>query len=224
MTQAIQRLRQCSQCDIQSTWRWYQEDCPEEMVFQTDTPHSWLAAPLNDRRHIAWPRGEEVLWLYQSVTVPATLHGYPLQGLTLRIALAWWAEEAQVFVDGQLVQVGDLFDFFTRICLSPAVTVGDTFNIAIRLISPGHDDGALVRSHLVYEVPIEMTLPSPEPSFVADELEVLEQYVKVLAPEKLGEIEAVLREIDWGALLDRRDREERRGDAGTRGQGDGRRA
>ncbi|MEM8805304.1 MAG: alpha-mannosidase [Cyanobacteria bacterium P01_G01_bin.38] len=201
LKQAIQRLRQCSQRDIQSTWRWYQEDCPEEIVFQTDTPHSWLAAPLNDRQHIAWPRGEEVFWLYQSVTVPDTLHGYPLEGLTLRIALAWWAEEAQVFVDGQLVQVGDLFDFFTRICLSPSVAIGDTFNIAIRLISPGHDDGALVRSHLVYEVPMEMTLPSPEPSFVADELEVLVQYAKSLAPEKLGEIEGVLGCIDWGCLL-----------------------
>ena len=38
-----------------------------------------------------------------------------------------------------------------RVILSPSVILGEMVTVAIRLVSPGHDDGALVRSHLIYE-------------------------------------------------------------------------
>jgi alpha-mannosidase len=132
--------------------------------------------------------------------VPETLQGYPLQNLCLRLSLAWWSEDAQIYVDGNFKQAGDLFDYFTRICLSSRIAPGQTFTLALRLVSPSHDDGALVRSHLIYEVPPASDLPSPEPSFIADELEVLQIYVQALAPEKLADLEAALGQLDWSIL------------------------
>ncbi|NEP17889.1 MAG: alpha-mannosidase, partial [Leptolyngbya sp. SIO4C1] len=200
LTQALQRLRCCSQQSIQSAWHWQLGDVPHETVLQSPLPQSWPIAPLNQRQHIAWAKGQQVLWLYQQIVVPAALHGYSLDGLTLRLALTWWAEDAQIFIDGSLVQAGDLFDCFTRLCLGSAVTAGETFEVAIRLISPGHDAGALVRSHLCYEAPARLGLPSPEPGFVADELEVLQHYAQTLAPERLSAIEQAIAAIDWSAL------------------------
>ncbi|NEQ54612.1 MAG: alpha-mannosidase [Leptolyngbya sp. SIO3F4] len=130
------------------------------------------------------------MWLYQRFTVPARLNGYPLEGLTLRLDTAWWAEDAQLYVDGELLQSGDLFDFFTRLCLSKSLVPGQTFNVVMRLESPKHDAGALVRSQLIYEAPNNDL--SPEPGFVADELQVLQYYLNALQPEKLATIESLI--------------------------------
>ncbi|MBE9076121.1 alpha-mannosidase [Romeria aff. gracilis LEGE 07310] len=193
----LDRLRPCSQADIQSRWRWQATDLSAEQVFASTDPLHWPIAPLNDRQHIAWKKGQP-LWLYQQITVPSQLQGYPLAGLTLRLSLAWWAELAEIFVEGELVQTGDLYDYFTRICLSPAVTAAQTLRVALRLFSPRHDRGALVRSHLLYEIPSENTAASPEPAFVADELAVLERYLAAFAP---AELEKLVTEIqDWPDL------------------------
>ncbi|MEL7227525.1 MAG: alpha-mannosidase, partial [Cyanobacteria bacterium J06576_12] len=157
-------------------------------------PQNWQTATLNDRQHIFWERGLNVLWLYQEIVVLDNLMGYPLAGLCLRIALTWWADDAQIYVNGELLQSGDLFECFTRICLSSSVTPDQTFQVGIRLVSPGHDDGALVRSQLIYELPDHH--PTPEPSFVADELTVL----ATLEPETQTEIESVIAQLNWNSL------------------------
>ncbi len=145
--------------------------------------------------------------------------GYPLAGLTLRLALTWWAIDAQIFVNGALVQAGDLFDCVTRILLSETVTSGDQFAIALRLVSPRHDDGALVRSVCHYEVPAprnrvsssseaETTAPleqkpdflTVEPSFIADELDILRLYLQTFAPKKLEFLSEAVSQIDWSTL------------------------
>ncbi|MBW4473297.1 MAG: alpha-mannosidase [Stenomitos rutilans HA7619-LM2] len=127
----------------------------------------------------------------------AAMTGYPLAGLTLRLAVTWWANKAALFVNGELVQEGDIFDCVTRILLSEAVTPGDTFAIAIRLVSPGHDDGALVRSVCHYESSTNI----PEPSFIADELNILRLYLQTFAPEKLNLLNEAITTIDWSSLL-----------------------
>lgn len=165
-----------------------------DQIFSTPIPNSWPIAPLNDRQHIAWRKGLSVRWIYQTITVPTDYYGYPLTGLILRIALTWWADDAQIYVDNVLVQSGDLFECFTRLCLSNSVKPGDQFQVAIRLVSPGHDDGALVRSQLIYELPSHQ--PTPEPSFVADELTVL----ATLEPETQPQIEEALTHLDWASL------------------------
>ncbi|MBX2862990.1 MAG: alpha-mannosidase [Leptolyngbyaceae cyanobacterium MAG.088] len=188
LTNLIQELRTYSQQDVQMQWRGLYEDLGGDLG--AAVPGClWEIQVLNERQHIAWPRGR-ALWLYQRITVPETLHGYCLDGLTLRLSTAWWAEDAQLYVNGECWQSGDLFDFFTRLCLSESVNPGESFDVALRLESPKHDAGALVRSQLIYEAPNHPI--SPEPGFVADELQVLQYYLQTLAPEKLPAIEAVI--------------------------------
>jgi alpha-mannosidase len=68
------------------------------------------------------------------------------------------------------------------VLLSQEVTPGEEFIIALRLVSPGHDDGALVRSLLVYE---STDYNRPDPGFVADELAVIQLYLQRFAPQML---------------------------------------
>ena len=191
----LTRLRQLNTQIIQSSWHWSFDDIPLAQIFSSAAYQAWPTAPLNERQHIAWDKGLNTLWLCQQITVPAALGGYPLSGLILRLSLTWWAEEANIYVDGELVQSGDLFECFTRIRLGDRISPKQTFQVAIQLVSPAHDNGALVRSHLTYEMPADQ--PTPEPSFVADELAVL----ATLEPNSQPEIEIALTHLNWSSLL-----------------------
>ncbi|WP_245939707.1 alpha-mannosidase [Stenomitos frigidus] len=197
LSEAITRLRSLTQTSIQEGWRYCDEDLSIAQATQPDTWQDWPIAPLNEKDHIAWAKGKHVRWLGQLITVPHDLAGYPLAGMTLRLALTWWAIDTQIFVNGALVQAGDLFDCVTRILLSEAVTTGGTFAIALRLVSPGHDDGALVRSVCHYESSNDI----PEPSFIADELDILRLYLQTFAPEKLAFLTEAVTAIDWSSIL-----------------------
>jgi len=205
---AIDRLRHLTQTNIQAQWR-YHPDLPIAQATQPEAWQQWPIADLNARDYIAWAAGQQILWLSQRVVVPAQLQGYPLAGLALRLSLGWWADAAQVFVDGQLVQEGDLFDCFTRILLSLAVHAGDEFDLALRLVSPGHDPGALVRSLCLYEVSPVSDLQDDliafpvEPSFVADELAVLQHVLTTFAPDRLEPMATALAQLDWTQVTDR---------------------
>ena len=134
---AIARLRQLTQLDVQTQWRGHFGDLPVELATRPGIWDTWQEMPLNARHHIAWDRGEHVLWLGLSLTIPETLAGYPLANLSLRLALTWWAVSAEIFLDGILVQEGDLFDCRARILLRDGVQPGETVALAIRLVSPG---------------------------------------------------------------------------------------
>jgi alpha-mannosidase len=195
ITSTIADLRQLTQISVQSRWQCCDRDLEIQQLDQGD----WTIADLNAKQHIAWEKGQKVRWLRQGITVPADLQDYPLQGLSLRIGLTWWAEAAQVFVDGKLVQEGDLFDCQMRLLLRDAVQPGEEITIALRLVSPGHDDGALMKSVCLYE----SLTGFPEPSFVADELEVLQLFLQNFEPEKLAVLDAEIAEINWSMLPDR---------------------
>jgi alpha-mannosidase len=198
---ALDRLRCLTQTSIQTGWRCCDQDLPIAAATQPQTWETWAIAALNEREHIAWAKGRKVCWLAQTIVVPADLAGYPLQGLSLRLALLWWAEAAEVFVNGQFVQAGDLFDCAPRLLLKTAVIPGENLAIALRLISPGHDDGALMRSVCHYEAP---TIDEPpEPAFVADELAVLQTYLHTFAPEQLALVTTAVEQIDWSGVAHR---------------------
>ncbi|MBD2018687.1 alpha-mannosidase, partial [Leptolyngbya sp. FACHB-36] len=197
ISSALDRLRALTQCSVQTTWRCWDGDLPTAQALSEW--HTWTIVDLNAKQHVAWSKGEQVRWFGQAIVVPQALEGYPLQGLCLRLALMWWAIEAQIFVNGQLVQEGDLFDCSTRLLLSDAVAPGEEIAIVLRLVSPGHDDGALVRSTCLYE-----SLDGfPEPSFVADELAVLHTYLQALSPEQLDTLAEAIGQIDWAMQGDR---------------------
>lgn len=206
LNDAIARLRQCSQQDVQSQWRvWLMPEAGNDLdpaiATRLETWDTWAIATLNERQHIAWPKGRRTLWLGQRITVPTHLHQYPLEGLSLRLAIAWWAETSIIYVNGQPVQEGDLFDCSTRIFLGERVNPGDVFDVAVRLESPGHDPGALVRSLCVYETDYP-AVPDPEPGFVADEIAVVQRFL-AHDSNAIAQVADIIQHIQWDALPDR---------------------
>ncbi|MBE8989312.1 alpha-mannosidase [Nostoc sp. LEGE 12450] len=191
ISQAIEQLRSFCQVNLQSSWLYQESDLIITDVVATDLSH-WQPVQLNAKEHIAWTGGKKVLWLVQKLVVPQDLQGYPLAGLSLRLALLWWADSAEIYVNGELVLEGDLFDCSPRVLLSQGVKPGEEFVVALRLVSPGHCDGALVRSLLVYESIVDN---NPDPGFVADELAVVQLYLEKFAPEKLDALVEVVAEI-----------------------------
>lgn len=196
---SIQKLRQLVQRQVQTNWRIWTGDLPVAAAVQPRQWQTWPLVQLNARSHIDWPAGRQVVWLGQQIPVPAG-QDYGLEGLTLRLALRWWADQAQIFVNGEQVQEGDLFDCFTRILLAESAQPGETIAVALRLVSPGHDSGALVYSRLIFEAAAASNL---DPGLVADELTVLQGYLSQFQPEKLPILAAAIAEIDWTSLGDR---------------------
>ncbi|MEP0948938.1 alpha-mannosidase [Leptolyngbya subtilissima] len=196
----LDRLRHLSQLDVQGTWH----RCPEAVESldrsSSNAWKTWPLARLNDRHHIAWPKGKVSLGLHQRFTWPTDLNGYPLQGLTARLALRWWADQADIFVNGEPVQTGDIFDCWTRIVLTDRVVPGESVDVSLKLLSPGHDEGALVQAELVFEA---LEGNCPEPGFVADELAVLATYLAQFDPNKLDILTQALEGIDWDGVGDR---------------------
>ena len=195
INEAIARLRALTQVNVQHQWRWYSQDLPTAVATQSQQWQHWPIADLNPKGYIVWSAGQQIMWLSQQFVIPQDLQGYPLAGLSLRLALTWWAQDAQIFVNGQLVQQGDLFDSSARILLSDAVEPGKEIAVALRLVSPGHDIGALMRSNCVYE-----STDNIDPGFVADELAILQKYLEAFEPEQLECLAAAVAEIDWEAI------------------------
>jgi alpha-mannosidase len=214
----VEKLRRLSQVEVQSGWRY----CDSDSAVSSVNICNWPVAELNGKGHIAWPSGKQVLYLGQKIVIPDNLHGYPVVGLRLLLGLTWWAEDAQIFVGGELVGQGDLFDCATRILLSSSVNPGDEFLVILRLVSPGHDSGALVRSICLYEAADSSCF---DPGFVAAELEILQNSLtrnlenvnsQYLSTETIAnrpmfvkgetlksEIDLAMDLIDWSAVGDR---------------------
>jgi alpha-mannosidase len=193
----LDRLRSLSQRDVLSTWRHSLNGA--EVPPPVATGCTWPIATLNDRRHLPWPQGKVPLGLYQRFTWPQALNGYPIQGLTARLALRWWANHVDIFVDGAYVQSGDIFDCWTRVLLTDGVVPGESVDVFLHLLSPGHDQGALVQAELVFETEDDC----PEPGFIADELAVLATYLAQYDAEQLDTLSQALGGIAWAAVSDR---------------------
>ncbi|QLE59103.1 alpha-mannosidase [Nostoc sp. TCL26-01] len=187
----IEQLRCCCQVNVQSTWLYHESDRAITDVMRSDLS-DWLPVELNAKSYITWHGGQKVLWLVQKFVVPPDLQGYPLAGLSLRLALVWWADSAKIYVNGELLVEGDLFDCSPRVLLSREVTPGEELTVALRLVSPGHCEGALVRSLLIYE---SSDYNHPDPGFIADELAILKLYLEKFAPEKLDTLTAAIRQF-----------------------------
>lgn len=214
----VEKLRRLSQVEVQSGWRYCDSDSAVSSVNICNSP----VAKLNDKGHIAWPSGKQVLYLGQQFVIPDNLHGYPVIGLRLLLGLTWWAEDAQIFVNGELVGQGDLFDSAARVLLSSSANPKDEFLVILRLVSPGHDSGALVRSICLYEAADSSCF---DPGFVAAELEILQNSLfgnrenlnfQYLPTQRIGdctilvkgellisEIDLALGSLDWSAVGDR---------------------
>lgn len=189
----INKLIQQTEIDVQSSWYYVSGDINiDSNNFPLTILDKGEKAELNEKRYIVFGAGNQIIWLAQKIIIPTCLASYPLAGLSLRLALTWWAEEAQIFVDGNLLQEGDLFDSSCRLLLRESVQPPEELTVAIRLISPGHDIGALMNSKCIYEAPLG-------PSFVAQEMMILQKYWQKFEPEKITTLATELSQINWQA-------------------------
>ncbi|AIE75494.1 Alpha-mannosidase [Synechocystis sp. PCC 6714] len=189
----LEQLRRLCQQNCQSHWCCLPGE-PWEIA-------DWQTYPLgkvNKKGYLIWEKGEKIQWFAQNFTVPKALADYPLDSLTLRLALTWWAKDAQIFVNGNLAQAGDLFDSKSRVLLTDNAKIGETFTVALKLTSPGHDIGGLMQSQLIFE----RQYPALDPGFIADEIEVLGLYLTQFEPEKVAEFSQVLEQIPWQQVTD----------------------
>jgi alpha-mannosidase len=177
----LDKLRGLSRLAI-TDWHWVAGERSPAKALQNDYSQWPLATP-NEKGHLSWAAGE-TRWLGTTIAVPADLQGYPTLGQSLRISLVWWSIDVQIYVNGQLVQAGDLFDARVRVLLSESVTPGECYTIHIRMVSPGHDRGALMGAIALYESEL------PEPGTIADEIAVASHY-------GLPQAEQILDQLDW---------------------------
>jgi alpha-mannosidase len=198
---AIAKLRQLVQLEVQHNW---QDLGNVDKNFNSNFNLAdvnlieYSIAPLNDKGYLVFPPGKEVKWLAQQMIIPQTLQGYPIEGLSLRLVLTWWAADAQIFINGDLVQQGDLFDSSARVLITDYAQPGQEYLITIRLVSPSHDIGALMRSHLIYEK--LDTTQQIDPGLVADEITVLSKYLSQFKPADLDVLAAELNQFNWHNL------------------------
>ncbi len=188
----LTRLRELTQLDVQAKWR-----VSESF---SDDISTWPLAQLNEKNQIIWNKGSQICWFAQILRVPTQLQLYPLDSLSLRLKLTWWAENAQIYLNSHLVQEGDLFDSTTRILLSNSVSPGEEFTVFLRLVSPQHDQGGLLQSICFYEEDYSTIL---EPGFFADEMTILSNYLKQFYPLQLAQVEQYLSKINWEIITNR---------------------
>jgi alpha-mannosidase len=200
--ETVTLLQQLTQNDIQDSWYYYTEankDLKIEAVKNIELD-SCEKVSLNDKKYIIFPQGRQVKWLLQKIVSPHHLQQYSLSNFTLRLVLTWWAEDAQIFINGKLVQQGDLFDSSARILITNNTIPQQEFLIAIRLVTPNHDIGALMRSHLLFErqnVPYQI-----DPGWLSKEIVILSKYLQQFESDKLELLANELSIIDWDLVTD----------------------
>ncbi len=170
-----------------------------------DVKEKWLeinsgrSISLNEKDYIVFSQGRQTLELTQKIIIPDSLQDYPVSGFSLRLVLTWWAEDAKIFINNELVQEGDLFDSSARVLITHCAIPKTEFIVKICLVSPNHDIGALMKSYLVYE----QNNRQIDPGLVADELTILLKYLAQFEPDKLPILETEINKIDWNIVRDR---------------------
>ena len=187
-----QKLRQLTIINIQSNWFTTSKKVTTDTIESTDLS----LMKTNEKEYLIWNAGSKTTWLIQEITVQKFLNGYSLQGFSLRLSLTWWAEKAQIFINKQLVQVGDLFDSSARILLTPSVEKEQKIIISLCLTSPSHDVGALMKSKLIYENNDHLG----DPGFFADEIDILYKYLCAFKPSEIEFLEKKINKFDWNNI------------------------
>ena len=201
---SIDRLRSLTRYRCQTAWQGWRGELRLDWALDPDRWSRWPQMAVNDKGHIPVAAGRSTLWLAQRIVIPEYLaEPYPIAGLTLRLALGWWAEVAEIYLNGQFVQAGDLFDPACRRLLSAAAEPGMAFDLAIRLVSPGHDQGALVKAELIFET--AALADRLDPGTLADELAVVAQFATLESSDRpdRASLDQAIGQIHWAALADR---------------------
>jgi alpha-mannosidase len=134
---------------------------------------------------------DRTVHLKQVWRVPEYIDKLPIQGAIARLNLVWWAAKAEVLIDGNKVQTGDLFDQKCRIQVSDNLQCDRNFTFELRLEKPNHDRGALQASEIIIEYPRS----SCDPGKFADELSVIQAYLPILKTHGF-ELEDTITELE----------------------------
>ncbi len=118
--------------------------------------------------------------LTQTWQLPEKIQNLSLQAITVRLALVWWADIAEVWGNGKKVVVGDLFDQKCRILLGKDVQVDEKFELEVRLWKPKHDRLGFTTSEILLEYPHTAC----DPGKFAIELEILLACLPILEKEE----------------------------------------
>jgi alpha-mannosidase len=174
----IINLRKLTELEIQNNWFFLDQNLDNPPL---TIEENWQKATVNDQNYLVWEKGNKIRWFAQKIVIPKSLNNdYPLEGLSLRVALTWWAESARIFLKDELVCEGDLFDSSSRILLAKKANINQEILISLRLVSPSHDIGGLMASKCLYESHDD----DIDPSFVANELTILDKYINKFYPKK----------------------------------------
>lgn len=172
----IETFRSRSRLDLLSAWQRRGADGSWQGALAD--PWARLHRPdWHARGLIAWPRGGQTRCLVLELSCPPSWRGRA--PALARLALRWWADAAELRVDGRTVHRGDLFDSSCRWALPQRWWQGEPLHLELELRSPLHDDGALMLSRIEAE-PLDPA--DPDGLLAATRLE-LEQ----LRPAGLGD-------------------------------------
>ena len=167
LTEVIDQLKMRSRLSILDNWQRENEQGAWETL---PTVNSKQNKPM-----VAFLQCEENIHLKQVWQVPESYAGLSIIGSTIRLNLIWWVDICEVWINGNKVQEGDLFDQKCRILLTNDAEPLDEFILEIKLNSPKHDIGALQLSELIFEY-----LRQPcDPDQLAIELEILQTYIPI---------------------------------------------
>jgi len=167
LTEVIDQLKMRSRLSILDNWQRENEQGAWETL---PTVNSKQNKPM-----VAFLQCEENIHLKQVWQVPESYAGLSIIGSTIRLNLIWWVDICEVWINGNKVQEGDLFDQKCRILLTNDAEPHEEFILEIKLNSPKHDIGALQLSELIFEY-----LRQPcDPDQLAIELEILQTYIPI---------------------------------------------
>ncbi len=144
----IETFRSRSRLDLLSSWRLRGADG----AWQEALADPWARLHRPDwhaRGLMAWPRGGQSRHLVLELSCPPSWRGRA--PALARLVLRWWADAAELKVDGCTVHRGDLFDSSCRWALPQRWWEGETLFLELELRSPLHDDGALMLSRIEAE-------------------------------------------------------------------------
>ncbi|MBF2058254.1 MAG: alpha-mannosidase [Cyanobacterium sp. T60_A2020_053] len=186
----IAHLKSLTELDIKLDWYFTDEKLINP---PTKIEQNWQKAIPNEKNYLIWSKGNKVRWFAQKIMIPHALNDYPLEGLNLRVMLTWWAHSAEVFINETKVCEGDLFDSSSRVLVANNIQPNQEYIISLRLISPSHDIGGLMVSRCLYESEYNQI----DPSFVAQELNILAKYYEYFNQEEKDNLITSLNNLNW---------------------------
>jgi len=173
LNQVIDQLKVRSRLSILSNWQRQNEHGEWKIL---PTVNSKQNKPM-----LSFLPREENIQIKQVWQVPEIYAGLITSSATIRLNLIWWADICEVWVNGEKVQEGDLFDQKCRLLLTQEAEVNQEFSLEIKLNSTKHDIGALQLSEIVFEHSHQPC----DPDKFATELEILQTYIPIFAKHQI---------------------------------------